>query len=290
MFRRRAAACHTLAHANTSGTNGPNLDDAFRQDRADGFKSTAIQGLVDYWIRYPNTEGVMPAGLFKGQDAQDVAAYVAAVAAVPGQGHRRAGQRGRRQRHERRRRQAGLHRRRRLRELPHAGGRRHHRHGRSEPRHAICAPTAPPAVQGDPRRDAAEVHRDGDHQAVRLHPGGLQVGRDAAQLRTDAQAERDHGARQLPVDGGEVAAVRRGRRGSLAQPRPTAPRCARRRPPAPRAGRRARARAGRRSPAAPGAARSRGPRAGTASRTARSSASSPRPSSARRRRPGRRAG
>ena len=59
---------------------GPNLDDAFRQDRADGYKSTSIQGLVDYWIRYPNTQGVMPAMLFKGQDAQDVAAYVGLVA------------------------------------------------------------------------------------------------------------------------------------------------------------------------------------------------------------------
>ena len=69
----------------TSGTVGPNLDDAFRQDRADGVKSTSIQGLVDYWIQYPNSQGVMPAMLLKGQDAQDVAAYVARVAAMPGQ-------------------------------------------------------------------------------------------------------------------------------------------------------------------------------------------------------------
>ena len=56
----------------------------FVEPRADGVKSTAIQGLVDYWIRYPNTQGVMPAMLYKGQDAQDVAAYVAAVAGKPG--------------------------------------------------------------------------------------------------------------------------------------------------------------------------------------------------------------
>jgi mono/diheme cytochrome c family protein len=85
MFQKTCGGCHTLAHANTSGTTGPNLDDAFRQDKADGVKSTSIQGLVDSWIRYPNTQGVMPAGLLKGQDAQDVAAYVAAVAARPGQ-------------------------------------------------------------------------------------------------------------------------------------------------------------------------------------------------------------
>ncbi len=84
MFEKSCGGCHTLSHANTQGATGPNLDDAFRQDRSDGVKSTSIQGLVNYWIRYPNTQGVMPAGLLKGQDAQDVAAYVAAVAAKPG--------------------------------------------------------------------------------------------------------------------------------------------------------------------------------------------------------------
>jgi mono/diheme cytochrome c family protein len=84
LFQKNCGSCHTLAHANTTGTTGPNLDDAFFQDRADGVKGTSIQGLVDYWIRYPNTQGVMPHGLVEGQDAQDVAAYVAAVAAKPG--------------------------------------------------------------------------------------------------------------------------------------------------------------------------------------------------------------
>ena len=84
MFEKTCGSCHTLSHANTSGTTGPNLDDAFRQDKSDGVKQTSIQGLVDSWIRYPNTQGVMPAGLLKGQDAQNVAAYVAAVAARPG--------------------------------------------------------------------------------------------------------------------------------------------------------------------------------------------------------------
>ena len=84
MFQKSCGSCHTLSHANTTGTTGPNLDDAFRQDRVDGLKSTSIEGLVDYWIRYPDSQGVMPASLLKGQDAQDVAAYVAAVAARPG--------------------------------------------------------------------------------------------------------------------------------------------------------------------------------------------------------------
>jgi mono/diheme cytochrome c family protein len=89
LFVEKCGACHTLSHANTTGTVGPNLDVAFRQDRADGIKSTSIQGLVDYWIQYPNANpdsgAVMPPMLYKGQKAQDVAAYVAAVAARPGQ-------------------------------------------------------------------------------------------------------------------------------------------------------------------------------------------------------------
>src|SRR5207302_584463 len=51
----------------------------------DGVKSTSIQGLISYWIQYPNVQGLMPAKLYAGQDAQDVAAYVAHVAAIPGQ-------------------------------------------------------------------------------------------------------------------------------------------------------------------------------------------------------------
>jgi mono/diheme cytochrome c family protein len=85
LFATKCGSCHTLSHANTTGSVGPNLDDAFRQDRADGVKSTSIEGLIDYWIQYPNTEGVMPPMLVKGQQAQDVAAYVAAVASKPGQ-------------------------------------------------------------------------------------------------------------------------------------------------------------------------------------------------------------
>jgi mono/diheme cytochrome c family protein len=85
LFVSKCGSCHTLSHAGSAGVVGPNLDDAFSQDRADGVKSASIQGLVDYWIRYPNTQGVMPAKLLNGQAAQDVAAYVGLVAGRPGQ-------------------------------------------------------------------------------------------------------------------------------------------------------------------------------------------------------------
>lgn len=85
LFVAKCSSCHTLSHAAATGTIGPNLDDAFRQDRADGVKSASIEGLVAYWIQYPNTAGVMPPRLYTGQKAQNVAAYVAHVAAIPGQ-------------------------------------------------------------------------------------------------------------------------------------------------------------------------------------------------------------
>jgi plastocyanin len=85
LFVSKCGSCHTLSHASTSGTVGPNLDDAFRQDRANGLRSSDIRGLVDYWIQYPSEGGVMPARLYTGHRAADVAGYVAAVAAKPGQ-------------------------------------------------------------------------------------------------------------------------------------------------------------------------------------------------------------
>ena len=84
LFVEKCGSCHTLSHADTKGTVGPNLDDAFRQARTDNLRSSDIRGLVDYWIQYPNVQGVMPAKLVKGQAAQDVAGYVAEVAAKPG--------------------------------------------------------------------------------------------------------------------------------------------------------------------------------------------------------------
>src|SRR5947209_8911853 len=85
LFVAKCGSCHALAHAGSAGQIGPNLDDAFRQDRADDLRSSDIRGLVSYWIQYPNVGGVMPAKLVKGQAAEDVAGYVSQVAAKPGQ-------------------------------------------------------------------------------------------------------------------------------------------------------------------------------------------------------------
>src|SRR5581483_2612294 len=84
LFIAKCGACHTLARASTSGTAGPNLDAAFRQDRRDGIDSASIAGLVDYWIAFPDRSGVMPAMIYRGQQAEDVAGYVGRAAAAPG--------------------------------------------------------------------------------------------------------------------------------------------------------------------------------------------------------------
>lgn len=84
IFVSKCGACHTLNHANTKGTVGPNLDEAFQQDKADGFGESAIRGVVYKQILFPARGGVMPSKLVSGQQAQDVAAYVAMVTAEPG--------------------------------------------------------------------------------------------------------------------------------------------------------------------------------------------------------------
>ena len=83
LFTATCGACHTLAAAGTSGTVGPNLDDAFRADKQQHFEQNTIQNVVLDMIRLgsgPVAGGAsMPSHLYKGQEANDVAAYVASV-------------------------------------------------------------------------------------------------------------------------------------------------------------------------------------------------------------------
>jgi mono/diheme cytochrome c family protein len=84
LFVQKCGSCHTLARAQTKGTVGPNLDDAFRQDVREDFGESAIRGVVRKQIMIPARGGAMPANLLRGQQADDVAAYVASVAAQGG--------------------------------------------------------------------------------------------------------------------------------------------------------------------------------------------------------------
>jgi mono/diheme cytochrome c family protein len=97
LFQQKCGSCHTLADAGTQGKVGPNLDDAFAGPRSEGFDDSTFRNVVHDQILYPVQEPVgyittpdgkqqrapgMPADLVTGQDAQDVAAYVASVAGV----------------------------------------------------------------------------------------------------------------------------------------------------------------------------------------------------------------
>jgi cbb3-type cytochrome c oxidase subunit III len=78
LFAAKCAGCHVLAAAGAQGTLGPNLDDAFAGPKAEHFKQSTMQNVVLDQIREAPLP--MPANLVKGQDAVDVAGYVAAVA------------------------------------------------------------------------------------------------------------------------------------------------------------------------------------------------------------------
>ncbi len=85
LFTAKCGSCHTLADAGTAGTIGPNLDDAFAESRRNGLgESTFVQVVRDqiaYAIETTSTGAPgMPRDLVTGQDAIDVASYVASVA------------------------------------------------------------------------------------------------------------------------------------------------------------------------------------------------------------------
>jgi mono/diheme cytochrome c family protein len=81
----QCGSCHTLADAGTRGQVGPNLDAAFYQSRQDGIGQETLAAIVQNQIAYPVVDPStgapgMPANLVTGQDATDVALYVASVA------------------------------------------------------------------------------------------------------------------------------------------------------------------------------------------------------------------
>lgn len=89
-FAEKCGSCHALERAGTTGATGPNLDDAFRQALAEGFGRGTIRGVVADQIKFPadvpeDSPAYMPADLVEGRLVGDVAAYVAMVAARPGE-------------------------------------------------------------------------------------------------------------------------------------------------------------------------------------------------------------
>ena len=99
LFTTSCGTCHALSAAGTSGDIGPNLDNAFAADVQEGYPQSVIENVVLDQIRlgsgpiatYTNgklgnfkPQTPMPANILEGQDALDVAAYVASVAGQSG--------------------------------------------------------------------------------------------------------------------------------------------------------------------------------------------------------------
>jgi plastocyanin len=95
LFVQKCGSCHVLARADTTGVVGPNLDEAFQRARKDGFGQDTFEGVVHRQILQPAIRPQhdpetgkelpkMPANLVTGDDAEDVAAYVAEAAGKPG--------------------------------------------------------------------------------------------------------------------------------------------------------------------------------------------------------------
>jgi mono/diheme cytochrome c family protein len=90
LFNAKCGTCHVMAQAASQGVQGPNLDTAFASARAVGMDDDTVKGIVKYQVEHPRPSedgypGVsMPADIVTGNDLQDVAAYVARYAGVPG--------------------------------------------------------------------------------------------------------------------------------------------------------------------------------------------------------------
>ena len=79
LFAQKCASCHTLAAVNSVGRIGPNLDVHIGQEIP---SEAARRALVLNTILEGRAigKGNMPAGLYEGKEAEDVASFVAAVA------------------------------------------------------------------------------------------------------------------------------------------------------------------------------------------------------------------
>ncbi|MCB0828481.1 MAG: c-type cytochrome [Solirubrobacterales bacterium] len=90
LFTAKCGTCHKMAQAASTGTQGPDLDAAFAAAREVGMDEETIRSIVHNQVLHPRPpeEGFpgvnMPADIVTGNDLDDVAAYVARYAGVPG--------------------------------------------------------------------------------------------------------------------------------------------------------------------------------------------------------------
>jgi mono/diheme cytochrome c family protein len=84
-FVQQCGSCHALSRAGTQGQTGPSLDAAFRGALRAGMSRETVEGVVRDQIAGVRKSSAMPADLVTGDDARDVAAYVAFATDKPGE-------------------------------------------------------------------------------------------------------------------------------------------------------------------------------------------------------------
>jgi mono/diheme cytochrome c family protein len=78
LFVNNCASCHTLAAAGADGVVGPNLDDLLAPGGTGSFESSYGRAINAVTCGFGG--GRMPAAILQGENAEDVAAFVAAYA------------------------------------------------------------------------------------------------------------------------------------------------------------------------------------------------------------------
>jgi mono/diheme cytochrome c family protein len=89
LFKQKCGNCHALAEAGSVPGIGPDLDAAFASARETGMTDDTVEGVVKAQVELPRPDNgnpavSMPKNIVEGQDLDDVAAYVAMWAGVPG--------------------------------------------------------------------------------------------------------------------------------------------------------------------------------------------------------------
>jgi cytochrome c551/cytochrome c550 len=74
LFAVNCGSCHTLDRAGTDGVVGPNLDELLGDGTPDGNEPRVLSAIEN------GVEGRMPAGILQGEQAEEVANFVARVA------------------------------------------------------------------------------------------------------------------------------------------------------------------------------------------------------------------
>jgi mono/diheme cytochrome c family protein len=85
LFVENCGTCHILDRAGTAGTQGPDLDSAFRSALTAGMDRETVEGVVRRQIANVRRNSIMPEDLVTGDDARDVAAYVGYAAGKQGE-------------------------------------------------------------------------------------------------------------------------------------------------------------------------------------------------------------